>query len=280
MNQWLDLLPGVYREQLTGDMLEQAEELRLCAGQPLMLRMTGEERMLWPRVRQTQLEELVQVACKHSVYAHTDTLRQGFVTLEGGHRLGICGFGVLGSSGVQSLKAPSSVLLRIAGAHPGCAAALSGQLTGSALILGPPCSGKTTLLRDLIRLLSDHHGQRVGLADERGEVSATVDGIPQLPIGARTDVLVNIPKALAALMLLRTMNPQWIAMDEITAPEDVEAVERCAYCGVKLLTTIHADSPEDLRRRPLYRSLMERGVFQWLIMMHPDKSYAIQEVTA
>lgn len=279
MNEWLELLPGVYREQLTREMLAQAQELRLCAGQPLLLRTGAEEKMLWPSVRQSQLEELVQIACKHSIYAYTETLRQGFVTLEGGHRLGICGFGVSGSTGVQSLKSPSSVLLRIAGAHPGCALALSGMITGSTLILGAPCSGKTTLLRDLVRLLSDRHSQRVGLADERGEVSAAVDGVPQLPVGARTDVLLNIPKAQAAPMLLRTMNPQWIAMDEITAPEDVEAVERCAYCGIKLLATIHADSPEDLCRRPLYRSLMERGVFRWLVWMHPDKSYAIQEVT-
>ena len=134
------------------------------------------------------------------------------------------------------------------------------------------------MLRDLVRLLSDEKNQRVSLVDERGELAAVLNGTPQNNIGMRTDVLVNIPKGEAIMMLLRTMNPQWIAVDEITAPEDIQALDQASYCGVKLLATAHANGLEDLYRRPLYLKLMERNMFTKIVELGPDKSYHIREV--
>ena len=200
------------------------------------------------------------------------------MTLEGGHRLGVCGFGVVQQGVVHTIRSPTSLVLRIARAVPGCAEGLFPALTDSTLILGPPGAGKTTLLRDAVRLLSDQGRLRVGLADERGEVSASTGQGAALEVGQRTDVMVNVPKAEAVMMLLRTMSPQWIALDEITAPEDIEALDRAAYCGVKLLATAHGDSLSDLTRRPLYHKLLARGAFSQVVLLSPDKSYQIHSL--
>ena len=280
MEQLLPLLPDEHAGQLSKMELEGLEEIRLRVGQPLLLRFAEKETALRPIVRQAQLEELVRRACRQSVYAHAETLRQGYVALEGGHRIGICGFGVMQDGTLHALRAPSSVMIRIAREVPGCADRLLSAVTDSTLLLGPPGSGKTTLLRDLVCQLSNRRRKRIGLADERGEISACVQGVPQLQIGCRTDVLVSIPKSAAAMMLLRNMNPQWIAVDEITAPADVQALEQAAYCGVRLLATAHGADLEDLRRRPVYRQLMAAGVFRTIVVLGADKSYTIREVEA
>ena len=260
--------------------LPEPDELRFCVGQPVFLRSGQSEVTLWPRLDGTQISQMLQAACRQSVYAHTNTIRQGYVSLPGGYRLGICGTGVCQDQQVQTLTAPSSLVLRCPRAYLGTAAEMGERCKGSVLIAGPPGSGKTTLLRDFVRLLSDEKKQRVGLADERGEISGMWEGRPQFEIGSRTDVMVQVPKADAVMMLLRTMNPQWIIMDEITAPEDVRALSQASYCGVKLAATAHAETLEDLTGRPLYRMILESGVFLYLVLLRPDRSYEIKEVHA
>lgn len=278
MNVLQSLLPEVYAGQLRQQDWEGLEELRLGTGRPLRLRYARQERELWPMSEAYVVEEVIQRACRHSAYAYTDTIRQGYLTVEGGHRIGICGFGVTDGALVRTLRTPSSLNIRVAHQIPGCAGALMPVLQGSALLLGPPGSGKTTLLRDTIRQLSDLRRQRIGVVDERGELSACVNGTAQLDLGSRSDVLMNIPKAEAVMMLLRTMNPQWIALDEITAPEDVMVMEQASYCGVKLLATAHGETIEDLSCRSLYKKLMEIGVFKQVVLLRQDKSYSVQEV--
>ena len=278
MNLIAGLLPAGYLPALERIWKKHPEEVRLGTGRPVRVLAAGREEAIFPPLTQSQLEDVLQRACRFSAYAHQDTLRQGYVTLEGGHRLGVCGFGVVQQGVVHTIRSPTSLVLRIARAVLGCAEGLFPALTDSTLILGPPGAGKTTLLRDAVRLLSDQGRLRVGLADERGEVSASTGQGAGLEVGHRTDVMVNVPKAEAVMMLLRTMSPQWIALDEITAPEDIEALDRAAYCGVKLLATAHGDSLSDLTRRPLYHKLLARGVFSQVVLLSPDKSYQIHSL--
>lgn len=278
MDEIISLLPNSYADRLWETDYQQIEELRLVAGQPLRLRTAQTERELWPAATRNTIEEVIQRACHQSAYAYNDTIRQGYVTVEGGHRIGVCGFGVTDGLAVRTIRTPYSLCIRVAHEVTGCANALMDALDKPTLILGPPGSGKTTLLRDAVRQLSDLRRCRVGLADERGEISAMTDGTAFLQVGGRTDVLVNVPKATAVMMLLRTMNPQWIALDEITAPADIQAMEQAAYCGVQLLATAHGDELSDLQRRPLYRSLMDAGVFRQVVLLRRDKSFTIEEV--
>ena len=169
----------------------------------------------------------------------------------------------------------SSLAIRVARAVPGAAGRVldklwEGGALQSALLVSPPGGGKTTLLRDLIRAVSDGDGcppLRVGAADERGELAALRCGLPQFDVGARTDVVEGCPKEKALLMLLRGMNPQVLAADEITDPADCAALALAANCGVALLCSAHGAGLEDLERRPLYRELLERRIFRRLVVI-------------
>lgn len=272
------LLPERYAVQLRETDFTALEELRLGCGRPLCLRYGGFERELLPLGDRAAVEEVLQRACRRSVYAHAQTIRQGYVTVDGGHRLGICGAGITSGGELEGLREFSSVDLRIARAFPGCADRAADWLQDSALLVGPPGCGKTTLLRDLIRQLSDRRRQIVGLADERGEVSAPVEGRARLDVGSRTEILAHVPKGQAMMMLLRTMNPHWIATDEITSRQDIRAMEEISYCGVRLLATAHGTGVEDLYHRPVYQALMARKIFRQVIVLRRDKSYTMEEL--
>ena len=205
--------------------------------------------------------------------------RCGFVTLPGGHRLGICGTAVVQNGTITALREPSSLNLRIARQPDGIADRLRDALWArpqSVLLCGAPGSGKTTLLRDLIRQLSDRFGWRICVVDERLELAACASGVPQFHLGAHTDVLSGAPKAAGIELLLRTMNPEWIAVDEITAEADIAAIRRASYCGVRFLATAHAADRRELESRPLYRALLQDGFFRMAAFLLPDRSVRIE----
>lgn len=261
------------------------EELRMRLGFEPTIVIDGVEAPLSLQrpltVGRRELDFLLNAASGYSAYAADDTLRHGFLPLPGGHRLGLCGTAVLQKGEVSTIHTISSANLRIARAWFGTADALFQSLLEepeSTLIVGPPGSGKTTVLRDLARQLSDKGNMRVGVADSRGELAACHDGAPQLYVGRRTDVVSLMPKDWAVELLVRVMNPHWVALDEITAAEDVEAVVRASYCGVRLLATAHAFSPEDLRRRPVYRALLDAGVFQRLAVLDRNKQLTMERM--
>ncbi|MCI2058823.1 MAG: Flp pilus assembly complex ATPase component TadA [Oscillibacter sp.] len=277
-------------ESLTQPEKAQAEEIRLRAGQELSVLLSGRELPLHVRVEQTDLETVCDLATEFSRYAAAETLCSGYLPVRGGCRLGLCGTAVIKNGANTSLRDFSSVCIRIAREKPGIAEGIAPQLFQeerycSTLILSPPGGGKTTLLRDLIRCLSAGVGlsqpQRVCLADERGEVAVVFQGEPQMDVGPRTDVLEGCPKALAIPMLLRCMNPQIIAVDEVTAAEDLRAMTQAANCGVGLLATIHGGSVAELAQKPLYAELLAAHVFSLAVLIEHsagERHYRVEEL--
>lgn len=259
------------------------EELHLRAGRTLTWSDGCREQVVpvggqAAQVTGDDLRMMLEAATRASYHNALERFRDGFYPLPGGHRLGLCGCGVMEGGRLYTLREPSSLTIRIARETRGIARPLLEELTEdgtfcSTLILAPPGRGKTTLLRDLIRTLSDGEagpGLRVSLADERGEVAAVLNGAPQLDVGVRTDVLSGCPKAAGMLLLLRSMNPQILACDEVTAPEDVAAMTVGAHCGVGLLATAHGGGTEDLERRPLYRRLLREGIFRRAVLIRQE----------
>ncbi|MGI5935462.1 MAG: stage III sporulation protein AB [Oscillospiraceae bacterium] len=285
-DQALALLPWELRRAAMGlDERERkaAEELRLRVGyEPTYLSPDG-ERSFCQGVKLTarELESVLEIATGASVHSSADSVRRGFITVKGGCRIGLCGTAVMGDKGISGIKELSSVAIRIPREMKGCAGGIFQRLISggflSTIIISPPGVGKTTLLRELVRLLS-LRGNRVSLADERGEVAAVWKGTPQFDVGPHTDVLTGAPKAESALLLLRAMNPQIIALDEITAPEDVQACKSAANCGVKLLATAHGDGVADLRGRALYRELLDAGVFSRAIVIRKENGRRVYEI--
>ena len=288
------VLPEALRDGLSRlgeDRLDQLEELRLRRGFPLAaLFETGEADTDTPPVGEDDLRRTVENATQSSAHTALDKACRGFYTLRGGHRMGMCGTVVNREGRAAALRELSSLSIRVARPVTGLAGPLLRPLTEegrflSTLIVAPPGAGKTTLLRDLVRALSDGEAGeplRVSVADERGEIAALWEGKPELDVGKHTDVMDGCPKALGLELLLRGMNPQVLAADELTSPDDLGAAELAAGCGVPLLATAHGGGRQDLLRRPLYRELLALGIFQKLVTIRrgPDgeRETAVEDI--
>ena len=279
-DQAASLLPFGLRQltlALPQSVRNAAEELRLRAGRPVSVTLPDGEEVLpgCPVISPGDLRAVLEIATQASAHTALERVRHGFVTVRGGHRVGLCGTAVVKDGEIHNLRELASLNLRIARQIPGIGdeplrRIRSGGALPSVLVLAPPGAGKTTLLRDLIRGLSAGVGGpplRVGVADERGELGAMYSGAPQLDLGPHTDVMDGCSKADGLMMLLRGMNPQVLAADEITASGDIDALETAAGCGTALLATAHGRGIGDLERRPLYARLLERKIFQKVLLI-------------
>ncbi len=261
----LSLLPEPLAKALTA--YPDAEELRLRRGRPPGVVIAGREQTVnASSVSRETLLHVLEKATGASIHAAAPAIRGGYISYRG-LRIGVCGEAVYGGETMNGLRSFSSLAIRIPrGCAPDCVTLIEKLLRPaptSILIAAPPGVGKTSFLRELIRAAA--RSMRVAVIDERNELSACYTGEAQFDLGQSSDVLVGVPKGRAAMMLLRGMNPQIIAMDEITDEEDLRAVEQITGCGVLLFAAAHGRDREDMLRRPLYRKLLTEGVFRELV---------------
>lgn len=254
----------------------QVQEIRIRAGRPIFIRMNGEEIQMNRYADQRLIRELLELFANHSLYAYEEEIRQGFLTIEGGHRVGISGKIVLDGAEIRTIKDISGLNIRLAHEWKGCAEPIlpwlyqDGKIQNT-IFISPPGGGKTTVLRDVIRLVSDGNsysdGKTVSVVDERSEIGACLRGIPQCDLGKRTDILDGCPKALGMTMMIRSMGPEVLAVDEIGTREDYRALRDALRSGVRILATAHGDSFEDIRKKRIFSEMLEEGMFERYVVL-------------
>lgn len=278
IQQGLLAIPQSRRELIT--------ELRFRIGRPAMVLIENREEVLPGSVTVTDrlLEELLNRATGYSPYALKLEETGLFLPLEGGGRMGLCGETVIRDGKLFGLRQLSSVSIRIPHEIIGVAKETAERLLGdgqvpSLLIVSPPGEGKTTFLRDLIRLISQR-GFRVAVADERREISGMTGGRPQLELGPTTDILAGCLKEQAIPLLIRAMNPQVLAVDEISSLRELEQIQYAAFSGVTVLATAHGTDLGSLQQRPMYRRLLASGAFSWCITLKRGTPPKLERVDA
>lgn len=273
---YINLLPHWMRQEVDKQGRDTLQELRIRVGyQPELMFQFG-SCVLSRYAVSEDLAFIINAASEYSPWT-AGTVGQGYLTAPGGHRVGICGVSTVSKGKMCSISHPTSVCLRVARDFPGISGSAV-DISGSILIIGPPGSGKTTLLRDLIRSKADAGKGSVAVVDEREEIFPLFKGQACFSAGRRTDILSGCPKANGIEAVLRSMNPEWIAVDEITAQTDCEALLHAGWCGVNLLVTAHAGSVHDLKTRPVYRILTEYKLFSTVLVLHRDKSWTMERM--
>ena len=270
-------------EKIDEEIKREIEEIWIRAEAPLTVQVRGECCFVTSVggitnnatnsyiVSRAELQKAFMLICDNSVYAHTNELVQGFITLKGGHRVGVCGKAVLENEKIKTFKDISSLNYRIAKEVVGAADSVINHVVCnesvlSTLIISPPRWGKTTLLRDLARQISNA-GFVTGIVDDRGEIAAMYDGVPQNDVGAQTDILDNVHKSQGVLMLLKTMAPDVIINDEIASEEDAEAISLAAGTGVAIIATTHGTRIEDVKNRQILNPLFDKKVFKRVLLI-------------
>lgn len=283
LEEIIKILPEHIASQVqTVGTSEGITEIRLRVGRRVIIMTSKVEVLLEYIVTLKDLLDILVKVSMNSIYAIQNDINNGFVVIPGGHRIGICGEVVLQDSKIRNIKNINSMNIRIARQLIGCADKLMphvverGRFTNT-LIVSPPGCGKTTMLRDVIRQVSNGarkyglKGTNVGLVDERGELASVSQGIANLDVGMRTDVISNVPKNIGMEMLVRSMGISVIATDEIGGETDIEAIRYASLSGVAMVFTMHGRSLEDIMRKQGMRELLAGEYFQNIIILSNTK---------
>lgn len=275
--EFIEILPPWIRKVLTEKEQPLLEELRLRVGKLPQLHTAKGDVWLHREATADDLKFIINTASQYSPWTAA-SISKGYITARGGHRIGICGESVLMNGIMTGIKNPTSLCMRVARDFDGIASPMDGN-TDSLLIIGSPGSGKTTLLRDLIRRRSDLGIGCVAVVDERGEIFPTIQGRSCFNTGRSTDIMTGCTKQEGIDTVLRTMGPACIAVDEITNQADCDALLKAGWSGVSLLATAHAGSMKDLRKRPVYRPIIEAGLFDAVLVLQKDKSWRAERLS-
>jgi stage III sporulation protein AA len=284
--------------QLSKEVQAELEEIRVREERPLEVCFAGryafiseqgllvhDEQKAYKPGRSDCLG-LLEMLTNHSLYTFEEQLKRGFITIAGGHRVGLAGRTILENGKVKQIRDVSSFNIRIARAVTGVGKPILPFLFDPkalsihhSLVLSPPQQGKTTLIRDLARMIStgewgqhgttgiSSKGVKVGVIDERSELAACVKGIPRFDLGPRTDVMDGCPKAEGMMMMIRSLSPEVLVVDEIGRPEDADAIHEAMHAGIRILATAHAGSLSDARRRPVLKELITEGMFARFVVL-------------
>ncbi|MBQ7668570.1 MAG: stage III sporulation protein AA [Clostridia bacterium] len=278
----IKFFPSSIKALITDEMLEGVEEFRIRVNKPFIISYNDKEEVLSHIVMSEELLRCFEMICNNSVYAYQEEIANGFITIPGGHRVGICGKALYKGNAIYSLRDISSINIRVARQIIGVADSVISNINNngdflSTLIVSPPGLGKTTLLRDIIRQISNS-GKNVGVVDERFEIASTYKGVAQNDLGIHTDVIDGIHKSEGILMLVRAMKPDFIATDEIGENSDIEAILTAVNAGVKIVATAHGKDETDLKRRTRLYELLDKGVFEKIIYIDKYRSYNVCNV--
>ena len=286
MEELLRYFPNNIRELIKNKIgenkkiIDTLEEIRIRSNRPIILKLRNSEILIKNKTNENDICSILERICNNSIYAYKNQICEGFITIKGGHRVGITGTAVIKNGEVINVKNITSLNFRIAREVIGCSLKILNKIinvdTGSinnTLIVSPPGKGKTTILRDVIRNISNgipeinFKGKTCGIVDERGEIAAIYQGIPQNDIGIRTDVIENISKSKGMIMLIRTMAPEVIACDEIGSKEDVEAIKQALISGIKGIFTMHGKNLEEIKLNRNINELIENKQIETIIFL-------------
>ena len=284
----LEILPKEIKNQLNAFNFKNIQEIRIRAEKPIIVKEGSNEVITNYMATLEDISSVVKRMSSYSIYAYDDEIKQGYITIKGGHRVGICGKCVLDGEKVKTIKYPASLNIRICREVEGCSNkilpyVLKSSMVENTIIISPPNCGKTTLLRDIAKNLSNGikrlnlRGVKVCVIDERSEIASCVNGVPQLNIGLRTDVLDSCPKSQGIMMAIRSMSPEVIVCDEIGSREDIESIIKAMNSGVKLITTVHGYDVEDIYEREVFKEAIENKVFQKAIVLSGRKGVGTVE---